>query len=674
MKITCARIAALVRQEKFIFAVMAATVAAFSLASLFSYQATHWFQAKFFDGRMASVQHGLATDSQYVSEQMKDIAASPAVAALIQAENTTQLFSTLQNEQANHGLTALTVTDANGVVLVRTQATSRKGDYIFQTTAYGRKVAEGIPVISIEQGTALPLLIIAGYPVTNLGKTVGAIFGGYSIDDAYSRAFRAKYLTDGENLVFYSRQDGVVATTFENPDTRSALAADFNTGSDWILQRQSDREVTIEGKVYFVKNIVFPGLDGSPGGVLVLYRSNYAAEAAVLSLIVAIIFALIIFFFHTRAATKRRRREEVSILVVCSIVIFLASYSVDLGMLHAHLVSVEKPSSTIYNATLRIDPSSAIWDRSSEQQVAVKVSTGGEAINAAQIDVVFDPATVNVVDIDTTGSVCAPTMILQKNIDNAHGEAQIMCALPSPGFSGPNGTVATLVLQPIQSGNATLHFATSTQILADDGLGTDVLRLATDGAYRIVATSTKGGASSTLIFSPTYPNSARWYNNPNGLFAWVAIPGYAYHYGLNGTSVMTTLGNASTTVADSVSYSGLADGVHYFHVQPVKGNSVGAVSNYAVMIDTTPPERPTVKASEATVSAGEVIRLTFESKDSLSGLQSNYYVRFDDGIFLPAASPLSIALPQGRHVITVRAFDRAGNFSDGSIAINVTGQ
>lgn len=654
---------------------MVATVAAFSVASLFSYQVTHWFEVKFFDSKVGQAQHGLDADSQYVFQNIGEVATPSSFAKLIEARDVPQLASALQDEQAIHHFDALSVTDDAGVVLAQTQASSsRIGDYIFQTTAYGQKVAEGIAVVSIERGNDTPLLVVAGYPVTDHGQMVGAVFGGYSIDDAYARNFRDKYLTGGENLIFYSNQDGVVGTTFEDPDTKLLLAAYFNIGSDWILKGQSDREVIVEGRAYFVKNFVFPGpYGGSPGGVLVLYPAGYTAEAAIFSSIVALIFALIMFYLHTRGATKRRYETEVTILIICSLVVFFAIFFTDSSLLYSHSILVQKPSYTIYNSTLAFDPSFAVLSRSSEQRVGVEVSTGGEAINAAQIDVTYDPARVWVADIITANSFCAPAIFLEKSIDNKRGEVQVTCGLPTPGFSGESGDVVTLALRPIQEGDVTLHFSTGTQILANDGLGTDVLRLATDGSYRIIYEATaENSTSSVIVFSPTYPNSARWYDEPDGLFTWIASPGYRYLYLLNKIPAMATLAGASTTPADSVSFSGLTDGVYYFHIQPIKGGISGAVSDYKVMIDTTPPSQPIIKASETTVSEGQIIRLTFESNDELSGLQGNYYVQFDDGVFLPTASPLSVSLPRGTHVITVRAFDHAGNFADGSITITVT--
>jgi hypothetical protein len=349
------------------------------------------------------------------------------------------------------------------------------------------------------------------------------------------------------------------------------------------------------------------------------------------------------------------------------------TFSTDQSLLYKHSLVLKKPPYTIYNSTLTFDPEFAIWNKSSDQQVAVNVSPGGESINAAQIDITYDPAKARVENLITENSLCAQNMFLEKSIDNQRGEVRVSCLLPSPGFSGRIGNVVTLALRSIQDGDLALHFATDTEVLANDGLGTNVLRLAIDGNYHIVDESAaKNGLHSIVVFSPSYPDAAQWYSKSNGLFMWVASSSLHYLYALNQTPVMSSLAGASSTISDSVSFPKLTDGIYYFHIQAIGNDESSTIADYKAMIDTTPPTRPVIKASATTIVANQVVRLTFESEDNLSGLQRNYYVQTDGGTFLPAASPLFMSLPSGIHTITVRAFDQAGNFADGSITITAT--
>jgi len=67
-----------------------------------------------------------------------------------------------------------------------------------------------------------------------------------------------------------------------------------------------------------------------------------------------------------------------------------------------------------------------------------------------------------------------------------------------------------------------------------------------------------------------------------------------------------------------------------------------------------------------------MVRFDFTAEDELSGIQKGFYVKFDEGIFLPVAPPLYMPfLNLGKYFVVIRIFDKAGNFSDSMIEINV---
>jgi cell shape-determining protein MreC len=80
------RIIKFARQERFILIVMAATVVAFSIVSLFSYQVTHWFEVRFFDSAVGQIQRGLDADSRYVFQQAGEIATSSVLRSSLRRE------------------------------------------------------------------------------------------------------------------------------------------------------------------------------------------------------------------------------------------------------------------------------------------------------------------------------------------------------------------------------------------------------------------------------------------------------------------------------------------------------------------------------------------------------------------------------------------------------------
>ncbi|MBI2552804.1 hypothetical protein HYW17_05925 [Candidatus Uhrbacteria bacterium] len=339
------------------------------------------------------------------------------------------------------------------------------------------------------------------------------------------------------------------------------------------------------------------------------------------------------------------------------------------------------PPYLLYNSTLRFEPESGLIELASlaPYRVDIRVNPGGEAINAAGVLVEYDPEMVMVSEIDTTRSFCGQDFFLEKTIDQQQGRVNISCIAPGAGFSGPDATVAALRIKPLREGTFSLRFNKETHILAADGLGTNVLRTTTNGSYRVarigtaLETAQNNHLAAPLVVSDSHPNSERWYPRTSVRLSWdKAAPGEVYRYALD--RLPDTAPSEGRTVAgDTITLQIERDGIYYFHIARQKNNRLGPATHFKFMVDATPPHPPAIKASAAAVTANETVRLEFSSQDEASGLQSRYfYVKLDEGVFLPVASPLYVAFSEpGSHTVTVRAFDNAGNSRDASKIITI---
>jgi hypothetical protein len=66
--------------------------------------------------------------------------------------------------------------------------------------------------------------------------------------------------------------------------------------------------------------------------------------------------------------------------------------------------------------------------------------------------------------------------------------------------------------------------------------------------------------------------------------------------------------------------------------------------------------------------------VTFDVTDEFSGIRA-CYLKVDDDQFSKTSSPSTLMqLPDGQHLVTVRAFDNAGNFIDGSVEVFIDRQ
>jgi hypothetical protein len=335
---------------------------------------------------------------------------------------------------------------------------------------------------------------------------------------------------------------------------------------------------------------------------------------------------------------------------------------------------IEKPPFSIYNSTLSLRPESGFIDPNVRQSIDVIVNKGEEEVNAVDVILTYDPAEAEVEEIRTDSSTFCD-YFTEKRIDQERGEVRIACVELPPGLPGESSIIASVVVYPKKS--FSLRFSPESQVLANDGLGTNVLRVSNDARFTLGPAASSSDPLFMSLYSSSHPNSERWYNKRLADFNWVAIPGASYEYYLDETSSTARAVSASTsrtvTRQNRLDVSIPSDGIYYFHVFARDGDREGPVATQKMLIDTEPPRNVSISMSETEVRPGETVRLQFNGADDQSGLLSNYYVRINEGSFLlPVGNELYVPFTRrGQNVITLRVYDRAGNYSEASGAVLV---
>lgn len=666
----------IVKKEKFIFLTIAIAFFSFFVAIFIVNKVADLITERGVNNKTEPIQQALTTELEYVLRQSKEMVESQIFDQYIERGDVLNILSIQNDEKEKRGLELIVAVNEEGIALSRIPTINNRGDYVAQTTPWGRSAAEGIPLATIGVGRDFPLIIVGAYPIKKNGDVVGAIYSGLWFNDEYSLKFKEKYLKNKNQIAFYSREEGITGSSFEDESVKNLLYVYFNQGTKWILGGYSNELVRINNDEYFVKNVVFPD-----GGVLIFVPYNSFQQNIIISLITVLIFLLPSLFLLRKppTETQKEKRLALTVIAVIGLCIFISSFCFNQARFKKEIISIEKPPYTIYNSTLKFEPEQNVIDLHAEQRITIKIDTGGEAINAVQIIVNYDPSMGRIENVLTNSSFCSPEFFLEKEIDNNKGEARIVCGLPNPGFIGEKGVVAELLIQPLKAGELVLRFGEETQVLANDGLGTNVLRMVTNANYRVtsfeskVAASDKVSLPEVIIFSSTHPNSERWYNKKEITFSWPSQEGYSYIYLLDQTPDTTlTQENGKITNDKSVVLRVETDGAYYFHIAAKKEDKIGPISHFKIKIDKTPPLQLTIKSSATKIKVGEVVRFEFSSKDEVSGLQSGYYVKVDNGIRLPSLPQLYVAFSEkGKHTLSVRVFDNANNFSDADVEINV---
>jgi hypothetical protein len=113
---------------------------------------------------------------------------------------------------------------------------------------------------------------------------------------------------------------------------------------------------------------------------------------------------------------------------------------------------------------------------------------------------------------------------------------------------------------------------------------------------------------------------------------------------------------------------GLTEGVHTVTVRAYDLAGNFAEGEVRLLIDRTSPENFTPIANPDNWTKSDPV-ISFSTSDEMSGIHG-FELQVDNGEFSKAESPYTLlGLADGKHVITVRAFDNAGNSVDGNVTV-----
>ncbi len=122
-----------------------------------------------------------------------------------------------------------------------------------------------------------------------------------------------------------------------------------------------------------------------------------------------------------------------------------------------------------------------------------------------------------------------------------------------------------------------------------------------------------------------------------------------------------------STQKSPITLPSLVDGIHDITIRAIDVLDHHTDGIVKVYIDTTKPLsfKPVISPSGWTNNIQPTIY--FNTSDPLSGID-HYMISINDGNFSNQTSPYTLpVLPEGIHTIKVRAFDKAGNYNDGTV-------
>lgn len=331
-------------------------------------------------------------------------------------------------------------------------------------------------------------------------------------------------------------------------------------------------------------------------------------------------------------------------------------------------------------ANFSINPASGTYNVGSTFDISVQVDTKGQEINAVQMQLSFPADKLQLVS-PSAGSSIIEIYTTPPRFNNSTGTVEIIGGIPN-GINVPNGLISKLTFRVKSVGQASLRFTGESQILLNDGRGTNVLDNTFGATYKLELPPQQG----PIVISDTHPNQDEWYQNDNVNLQWdVGFPpadNYSYTVSTNPEDVPddTPEGIATTT-----NYKQMPSGINYFHIKAFRDGRWGGVSHYSLKIDNVPPAEFVIAVLPSIRTNVTTPIFEYRTTDSKSGID-RYEIKIvalkvegrdsavvNEDLFIDAESPYrSPELPYGSYDVIVRAYDKAGNIRESTRHIEIS--
>lgn len=338
-------------------------------------------------------------------------------------------------------------------------------------------------------------------------------------------------------------------------------------------------------------------------------------------------------------------------------------------------------NSLIPRANVSVSPKTGSFVEGSNVEISVLLDTKGNEVNSVDITISFDPSRLSVIK-PSGGLSIVGLWIEPPSFNNSRGVINYTGVIPN-GIKSSAGVIGTITFQALRPGRTTVSVRSNSRVLLNDGAGTEATLEFDRGDFVIIPKAPEG----LSVFSETHPFSSEWYRNNNLIVSWEKESGVsAFTYILDNmpnTNPQEKETTTETTTETTASFSGLSDGLHYFHIRANRGGVWGGTSHFLAKVDTIPPAVFTPQVNYVLASASMVDRalISFLTTDSLSGI-SHYEVGVINKresvnvspVFVRSESPYQVLIDNNTdYRVIVRAVDNAGNIRESYVDIAMPG-
>lgn len=354
--------------------------------------------------------------------------------------------------------------------------------------------------------------------------------------------------------------------------------------------------------------------------------------------------------------------------------VFLALIVLILGL----TLSLNRQTKADTSGKLYFLPATGSFEVGKTFSVKLMVESDVTSFNLVDANLSFSNATLQVVSLSKDGSIMK-LWLNDPAFSNSEGTISVAGGIPNPGYIGI-GRVIIINFKTKAAGNGWIKTSFG-QILANDGQGTNILSSSGQVNFTIYSTglpqpkivqpSTKGSTTPPLptISSSTHPSPEKWYNNKNILLSWIwtrGITDYSFSFDHNTTTTPDNIGEGVNNTA--IAYNNVADGVWYFHLKAKISNTWSSPVHFRIQIDSQAPTNLKISWPNPTATTYQTKPFVdISASDTLSGID-HYEITVDGGqVQKTSQSECQLGKQNvGQHNVTIRAYDKAGNFTETS--------
>lgn len=347
--------------------------------------------------------------------------------------------------------------------------------------------------------------------------------------------------------------------------------------------------------------------------------------------------------------------------------------------------------SAAHAATLFFSPKTGEFQVGQEVAVELKVNSAGQSFNAAQATLSFSKEVLEVKAVDySPGASIFNFWLEQPRFSNQDGTVLFIGGTTN-GVSGSSIPLLKVVFTVKGAGEAVITPGDAA-ITASDGSGTNLLssmEIATFTAVPSVVTPRPAVPepvqvqrvsevvgrlpAEPVLTVPLYPDPENWYGfTADFLAQWRLPPDISGVSTAMNEAPRFTPEARSEGLFESKMFGGVGNGIRYLHVRFRNNIGWGPAAHYRLAIDTLPPLPFKINVAQGLKTGDPSPHISFATSDSISGIK-HYVIRIDnrDETVTEEREMTLPLLGPGPHRVVVRAVDRAGNFTEDSIDIDI---